>query len=302
MFDIDNIHHSIFELADFVEYNALSDSEGSQSIEALRSRLSAPEDELVISGTEEGDDKVLTKLKEALTYCSSRSNSFTIYPFDVNVNSLNAKNTEGLKSYCYLFLLLANRLDMRKENVQGGKDATELFERLCGCVASEYFGSHSKCEVFGTSVEGPFKDKVNDILKKMHISGEYKEPFGGTGHHRDGGVDLVAWIPFSDNKDSCLIAIGQCKTGDTWEGYLKKVDFFLNYSTAIPLVDPLYMFFVTEDFGSYKWEERSRNAGLLFDRKRILEYLPAEIGKYDNNLEADIIAWVTAAKEYIQKI
>jgi len=301
MFKLDNIHHSKYELADFIEYEAFSCADGSCSIESLRSRLSAPEDEIDINGTEEGDDLVLAKLQEALLYCSERKFAFRGYPCKISTNSLTINDSFDCKAYYYYFLLLSNRLNMRSENVQGGIDATKMFERLCRCVASEYLGPYSKCVIFGTAVKSPFKDKVNDILNKLHISGKYKEPFGGTGHHKDGGVDLVAWIPFLDNKDSQLIAIGQCKTGDSWEVFLKKVDFFSNYSTKQPFVEPVYMFFVTEDFGQYKWEERSKSAGLLFDRRRILEYLPKDINKFDETLEADIIKWVNNAMAFVRR-
>ncbi len=301
MFTVESIHHSKYELADYLEYKALSCSEGACSIESLRSSLSASEDEIDINGTEEGDDLVLAKLQEALTYCSVRKTAITGYPCVVSANSLSVKESIERNAYFYYFLLLSTRLDMQKEKVQGGKDATEVFERLSRCIAFEYLGPHSQCEVFGTSIRGSFKNKVNTILQELHIPGEYREPYGGTGHHRDGGIDFVAWIPFADKKDSQVIAIGQCKTGNTWEVYLKKVDFFAIYSTEQPYVEPVHMFFLTEDFENHKWEERSKSAGIVFDRRRILEYLPADISRFDDTLEEDIAGWVDAAMEYIRE-
>ena len=57
---------------------------------------------------------------------------------------------------------------------------------------------------------------------------------------------------------------------------------------------------MTEDFGNYKWKERSKAGGILFDRRRILEFLPADINTIDAQLNADIHTWVNAALQYIR--
>lgn len=300
MFKINDIRHPSFEIADYIEFCALKNSDGSCSLAGLRSALSAPEDEIDINGTEEGDDAVLNKLSEAFVKNSERNTVFGGYPFTINTNSLSYKKELTRKEAYYVFLLLANRLDMQTEKIQGGQNATDLFERLCRCVISEYLGGHCRCEVFGTSVNGSFEIKVNDILSKMVFPGHFKEPFGGTGRHKDGGIDLVAWIPFEDKKDSQLIVLGQCKTGSNWEQLLKKTEFFSKFTTYTPYVNPIYFFFVTEDFGKYKWQERSEDAGVLFDRRRIIEFIPTDINSIDAQLDADIHSWVSAALQYIR--
>ena len=190
---------------------------------------------------------------------------------------------------------------MKKERVQRCLDATELFERLCCLVAKSYLGEHAHCELFGTSIKESFEEKVKKILTKLHIKGEFKNPLGSTGLQKDGGIDLIAWIPFNDNKDSQLIALGQCKTGSNWEELMKKVAFFQNYSTLQPFVEPEYMFFVAEDFGMHKWEERSRSCGIIFDRIRIMEFLPVNIKEIDAPLFKDVKSWVEGAIVYLKE-
>ena len=282
MFKVESINHTVFILADFLEYQALS--KGKCALNDLRSFLSASDDELEIGCIDEGDDKVLNKLQEALLCCSQRKKEFCEYPFVINEQSIALSNNFNDKELIYLFLLLANRMNMQKERVQEGKDATKLFEHLCRLDVLNYFGNRSKCEIFGTSVVVNFKDNVDALLKKLNVMGEYKQPYGGTNQQKDGGVDIVAWIPFEDGKDSQLIALGQCKTGSNWQNLIRKVDFFDNFSTGRPFVNPLYMFFVSEDFGRNKWEEYSRGGGILFDRKRVLEFLPDSIKDIDSAL------------------
>lgn len=299
MFGIDSVNYPIYVLADYLEFKALAN--GKCALGDLRSFLSASEDELDILGIDEGDDRVLSKLQEALHYCSRRKNEFCEYPFALTNQAIILQSELSERQIVYLFLLLANRLNMQTERMQGGYEATNLFESLCRLVALRYFGLSAKCEIFGTAVPGNFEDKVNALLKKLSIRGHYKQPFGGTDKQKDGGVDIVTWIPFMDNKDSQLIALGQCKTGSNWENLLKKVNFFDNFSTEKPCVDPIYMFFVTEDFGTYKWAERSRSCGILFDRKRVLEYLPNRIQDTDVKVFEGVNTWVHAAIDYIRE-
>lgn len=298
MFSVESINYPVYVLADFLEFQALSHE--TCAVAGLRSLLSASEDELEIGGIEEGDDKVLNKLQEALLYCSRRKEEFCAYPFIVKEQAISFLSDLKEKQLIYLFLLLVNRMNMQSERVQGGKNATELFERLCCLNALNYFGNRAKSEIFGTAVTGSFKDKVNILLKKLNIKGTYKQPFGGTEHQKDGGVDIVTWIPFNDGKDSQLIALGQCKTGSNWDALLQKVNFFDNFSTESPFVDPVYMFFVAEDFGTYKWGERSRSCGILFDRKRVLELVPDNIKEIDADLIDDIQIWLDATVDYIK--
>ena len=298
MFRIDNIHHSVYELADFLEFQALK--RGSCAINDLRSVLSASDDELDLAGIDEGDDKVLNKLQEALQHCSYRGIDFGGYPYTINQNSITLTSALEDKSLICVFLLLANRLDMQKERMQGGKNATELFERLCRVIVKNYLGEHSESEIFGTAASGNFEKKVKYILEKLNIHGTFKQPYGGTERQKDGGVDIVAWIPFKDEKDSQLIALGQCKTGTNWEHLMRKVAFFDLFSTQQSFVAPIHMFFVAEDFGKYKWQERSSKGGIIFDRRRILDLFPQNVNMLDSSLISDIVDWTSASVEYVK--
>ena len=299
MFIINSVKHHIWKIADYLEFRAIINEDNHCSINSLRATLAAPEDEIYIEGTEEGDDKVLNRLQESIISCSARKTAYSIYPFNISHNSLDFSFSTPL-DYIYVFLLFANRLDMQQEKVQGGKDATELFEKLCRVVAQNYLGNHAKCVVFGTSVPGSFEDKVKDILQKLHIHGDFKKPLGWTGHQKDGGIDIVAWIPFKDDRDSQLIALGQCKTGTNWETKLRKKEFFKDFSTEQPFMDPIYLFFVCEDFGINKWEDYSRECGILFSRRRIIELIPESFQEIERALYDDIKLWVDSAMTYLK--
>ena len=68
--------------------------------------------------------------------------------------------------------------------------------------------------------------------------------------------------------------------------------FFESYFSGKPFADVERMFFVCESYGVDRWEERSRKAGIMFDRTRIMEYVPVNI---DANLLGRITQWNQAA-------
>ncbi len=228
--------------------------------------------------------------------CNSRSLlCHNRYPFEYNRIELKNKQVEEQYREIYAFLLFVTRFNMNTQKIQNGEDATKVFEEICAVVAKEYFGAHSQSYVFGTAVSGAFDEKVNELIRRLHLDMQFKIPLGSTKKQKDGGLDIVAWIPFADQKDGQLIAFGQCKTGDNWENKLTELDpksFFNSYCTGSPCADVIRLFFVAESFGIYKWAERSNKGGVIFDRTRIMEYLPRQI---DSILLQRIKAWNAGA-------
>lgn len=298
MFSRLNRRDSSYKIADFLEFECIKSGGGVSSL-SYRSYLSMPDDEISNDGIESSDDISVMKLDAAIAECSNRYLCCpNHYPFVTGASSLDLKSDDSWYRDIYTFLLLATRMNMKDDRKQGGYDATELFEQLCAIVTKEYYGQHCKTEVFGTAVTGSFKEKMETLLRSLNIRGHFKDPEGSTGHQKDGNLDIVAWIPFSDKKDGQMIALGQCKTGTYWESMLTELDpdtFFSLYSSQQPYAKPLKMFFVAESFGKYKWGERSSSGGVLFDRTRIMEFLPDEVDGKMGELLSKIIIWNKAA-------
>lgn len=298
MFSRLNRGDSPYKVADFLEFECIKCGRGISSL-SYRSYLSMPDDEIRNDGIESSDDVSVSILDEAIAECSKRNQyCHNHYPFITGISSLNLKSENSWHKDIYTFLLLATRIDMRDNREQGGYDGTQLFEQLCAIVTKEYYGKHCLAEVFGTSTSGPFKEKVENLLRSLNIRGHFKDPEGSTKHQKDGNLDIVAWIPFSDKKDGQMIALGQCKTGTHWDSLLTELDpegFFALYSSQQPYSKPIKMFFVTESFGKYKWGERCNSGGILFDRTRIMEFLPVETDDELAELLDKIKIWNNAA-------
>lgn len=294
MFGRLNKGDSLYKVADFLEFECIKSGTGLSSL-SYRSYISASDDEISNEGIESSDDYSVEILDDAIAECSNRSNCCpNQYPFVIGNSSLELKLDATWYKDVYTFLLLTTRLNMREKRVQGGFDGTQLFEELCALVTKEYYGNHCQTKVFGTSVSGLFIDKVENLLRVLCIKGHFKEPEGSTGRQKDGNLDIVAWIPFGDKRDGQMIALGQCKTGTNWESMLSELEpdsFFSLYSSQRPYARPIKMFFVSESFGNYKWEERCTAGGILFDRMRIMEFLPLAMEEENNELLDKIRVW-----------
>ena len=282
-------------VADYIELQCLLKQTPISSY-SLRSLFSISDDEINNEGVESSDDLSVDAIEDGIKECVQRAAFCPAkYPFRVNAHSLEPRVDSGVNREIYQFMLLSTRLNMNEQKNQANFDATKLFEELCAGVAGEYFGQHSKSMVFGTADAGRFQQKVEDVISKLNLTSTYRIPLGSTGRQKDAAVDVLAWIPFADKKDSQMIAIGQCKTGTHWEDMLTttlpKV-FFESYFSGQPFADVERMFFVCESYGIDRWEERSRKAGIMFDRTRIMEYIPANI---DASLLSRITKWNQAA-------
>lgn len=301
MFNRPNSQDPASIVADYIELQCIL-SKGPVSAYTLRSLFSMSDDEIKNDGVESSDDFSIDTLEDGIKECEQRASFCSEnYPFNVSSSSIEPHASDDLNKEIYQFLLLSTRLNMNTQSVQAGHDATQLFEELCAKVAAEYFGQHSRSIVFGTAVAGTFKDKVERVINKLHLTSSFRTPQGSTGRQKDAAVDVIVWIPFADKKDSQLIAIGQCKTGTHWEGMLTSMQpdvFFGSHFTGNPFADVERLFFVSESYGMDRWEERSRKAGIMFDRTRIMEFIPSNL---DAGLMKRITEWNQSALAYAEQ-
>lgn len=277
------------ELADYLEIQCLLNEEGSYSITAAASSMGIIEDD-----DSDNEEKIET-LKSALNEVDERwKKTNQKYPFQTSQNSINDKHElSSTIREIYIFLLLATRLNMQVNKVQNGIDGTAIFEKLCAEVLRNYFGKNARAFVFGTgaSSSNKFQEKIESFIKYIGEKCSFRWPIGSMHCEKDGGIDVVAFIPFSDGQQGKFIALGQCKTGTSWRiqlSNLKPQSFVDKYITPNFTFTPIAIFMVCESFYE-NWEEHQRNcSGLLFDRNRIMEYVPLEM---DSELLNQIKEW-----------
>lgn len=282
--------------ADYAEYFALSS--GKINLLDLAQGPKLVSDEDMVLGVEDDTDKfiqladdIANEIRLRINICGDQ------YPFFLSDKDyiLNLSSDACEKDTAvYRYLLMATRSNMSRDRIQDNIDGALLFEELCSSVAQNYFGPRAEVDILGTSKKDvrSFRDKLRYISTLIGEGGEIHE---NTGHKpQDDNVDVIVWKGFKDGLVSKLIAFGQCKTGTSWSDRLSELNteaFCKTWFTRQPILTPVRMFFTAQYFPREIFYVRAAEAGLVFDRFRILDYLPEDI---DQNLLDRIINWTQA--------
>lgn len=294
---IPTLRTSSQDWADFAEYKALK--RGSIALLDLIKFPLMLSDEITVNGIEDDSDKFINKADEIATEIKRRSKiTRGQYPFKLSNRDymLDYIPSEDSFNYVYRFLLLSTRLKMKSDKINNGLDGTQLFEKLSAEVALAFFGENAKVDLLGTSKSnvGGFREKLNEIVKNIGEGGKIHENEGF--RPQDDNIDVIVWKGFSDKQASQMIAFGQCKTGTSWQHMLSELNtdaFCKTWFSEQPVITPLRMFFCSQYFPREIWRPRANEAGLVFDRFRIIDYLPADLSE---ELLKNIKTWSIAAQ------
>ena len=285
------------ELADFAELICWKDSHTSATaLSRLLGRLGEGDRASGVQTEEEADSDVneaYDEIERRMEACGGG------YPFEVGYQGSTlqpVQDVDNPRHDIYKFLLLATRLQMDSNQRHANIDGTQVFEELSAEVAKAYLGDRARSLVFGTAAgSSNFPQKVGDLSDQLNEGGGYLNN-GGVVRPKDGKLDVVAWKPFTDDLPGKLIGFGQCKTGTHYEDDLTKLqpstfrDMWLRSPIVVP---PVRMFFIAEAL-NLSPDDRlhvSRQAGLLFDRCRIIDFCDS----VDTRVLAKLRQWTEAA-------
>lgn len=270
--------HEVHEMADFVELQTWQRS-GMSMMDLIRFleqnadpdySTSVPED------TEEGQwtENIYTEIERRKEGCGTEG-----YPFEIKRNGHRVEILQGIRNHRYIiykYLLLATRLNMRDNKTHKGIDGTKLFEELAAEIAREYFGPRAESFVFGTAAGGAnFQKKIDYLCTKLNEGSSIKAPDRYRPNIKDGKLDIVVWTSFTDDLPGKFIGFGQCKTGTNYKNYLNELQpdsFCRKWLQPGPVFIPIRLFFVSEALPRNGWYDMAIDAGLLFDRCRILDF------------------------------
>ena len=215
------------------------------------------------------------------------------YPFQLDLQGYALSFNQLALNHRYVvyqYLLLATRLDMRSNRMHAGLDGALLFEELAAEAAREYLGARAESLVFGTAAEeGNFQAKVNELCRLIKEGGGFVERDATPSRPRDGKLDVVAWKHFTDGLAGKLIVFGQCKTGTNYSDTLTQLNptaFYQKWFRDALVVTPVRTFFIAEALPSDQRYNASSDAGILFDRCRIVDFC--------DNVDKDVLSKVTA--------
>ena len=267
-----------YELADFAELNCWKNEKTSAT--ALSGVLGRLEENDYSGGVPE-EDETDGSIGEAYLEIERRQEACGgDYPFAIGDEGLTLRAIQddcSRSHLIYKFLLLATRLDMNSQRCHAGIDGTHLFEELAAGVAKEYFGERAESLVFGARPDDDnFGKKVDHLCGQLQEGGGFVEDGGLRGTRAgDGKLDVVVWKPFADGLPGKLIGFGQCKTGTSYRDtttQLQPRSFREKWMRAPLVVFPVRMFFVAEALSEDVRSEIAIDAGLLFDRCRIVDF------------------------------
>lgn len=290
----------VHELADFAEL--LCWHRGLASKREIVAYLGRVDDNDNNVGCDDDDDENSDFLDEVMNEIERRVSACGVgYPFHLDLEGTVLRyNTDDSneRSILYRYLLLSTRLNMKDTRVHEGIDGALLFEEICAHVLKNYLGaSRAKTLVFGTATAGSFHDKIKALCDELREGSGYRNPDEVPSEDRDGKLDIVAWVPFSDCRVGQLIVFSQCKTGTTWEeqvGQLRPDAFVQKWIDGTIAVVPVRSFCVSEACGQSRWNSRSIDAGILLDRCRLVDFC----NNIDPTLLSKINCWINAAKSH----
>ena len=269
------------ELADYVELVAWRD--GSMSAVALIRFLGRREDPDYSAGVPE-EDEVDTVVEDTFGEIERRREACAgDYPFVLGDRGAIVRRQGGhtggqanAMHAIYEYLLLATRLDMKNDRRHGGYDGTRLLEDLAAEAARSYLGGRSESMVFGTAASARgFPDRINKLCARIGEGGGFFGHGGTASRQQDGKLDIVAWTPFSDRLPGQLIMFGQCKTGTHYKDQLAQHQpdaFCRKWLRTQPAVTPTRAFFRSEALPRSGWLNSAFDAGVLFDRCRMVDF------------------------------
>lgn len=206
----------------------------------------------------------------------------TKYPFEIHNNSIELIDNLSFEQKAYISFLFSSNLSIFKEF---SSDLTSEFEYLVYCTAKDFFPPHTIIKQFGKNSDytGTAQNKIKSLAKDMKITFRDEEISKVTGN-QEKGLDIIAWIPFSDEDTNMLIYLFQCACGDGWikkfsetKRYLAYYDFYKLYPQSIMAIS--YGLNMVGEFE--KSDDMVSGDSLLFDRLRIMEYIPSGCPRYE---------------------
>jgi hypothetical protein len=210
------------------------------------------------------------------------------YPFEEVGGGIELRNADGALPYVFMLCASASPL-VRRERRYAEIDG--LFDSLVLDALCVYLGQHSRGVRFGFPPSGGrptgFYDALDWLAARM---GLHRGPSRAKPDRKDGGVDVVAWSPFSDGRTGFVTLLAQCtvqldwtpKARDTipdvWNGWLDLGKIPMTCLAIPHAIPPVFE----------KWDEIRRTVHVLLERFRLASLLASK----PLTSRAEALAWV----------
>jgi hypothetical protein len=205
------------------------------------------------------------------------------YPFEIDGNSIIYQPATPPVYECLLGICLADSLSAAPYD-----QLPQLFEELSILAGRSFLGSNTN------GYRSGWPRPQGEALRLRAIIAHIKEI---TGNHcgewywrpgeelpddptsrnvKDGGLDVVIWRSWQDGRTGQLYLLGQCACGKDWIDKFKDLDIgALKRWADLTHVEPIRGFFTPRYAVKSLLSEASKEAGLVFDRVRMVQSLVA---------------------------
>ncbi|WP_392562727.1 hypothetical protein RHO12_04380 [Orbus sturtevantii] len=199
------------------------------------------------------------------------------YPFISENNRIRLREQLDNIHYLYIFLLLCSSLNY----ITNYHTLTTIFEKCSYFAMKKYLPDVAEVHQFGVSTEknerykGKLIEKYKLLAQDLKLVLSDKPNLFRDMDNGDGGVDIVAWVPFKDdpNLDKKQIFMGQSACGKNWNNKQASVDRIKNYLIDLPS-NAQNILFVPYDFRDSNrcfCQHGEITASIIFDRHRIIK-------------------------------
>lgn len=285
---------------DYLELLALVDCDDGLSVSDIYDRF-LEDNKISDIGTENGgvvNEEWMGRISGWFDEISCRVSYYGgNYPFIYDGNRIRKINNIDRNHQLYILLLLCSLL----KYISGYHSLTTLFEKISYVSLKKYLPSIAEVHVFGVSSErnarysGSIDQKYSLLAQDLGLTRSTRPNVFRDGDNGDGGVDIVAWVPFRDdpNLDRKQIFLGQSASGKNWANKQASVDRVKNYIMDLPS-NSQNILFVPYDFrdsNRYFCQNDEITASLIFDRHRIIKLINID--------DINIGSWIGTIQEII---
>lgn len=244
--------------------------------------LLVSDEDLDTGSPAERNDKASTFGKDVFKILSYRSGCYgEDYPYVIVSDKIKLKGVLTSIHKLYLYLSFCSHLRWiakpQRTHLTGDFECVSM-EALTQCFPQwailKIFGTTSQCGYYGNYTGNKYT-KIKALAQDLGEECKLKEDSLSQRDTKDGGLDLVAWLPFKDKLRSSVIYFGQCKCSEEWVD-LKNTSSENDWKSRISLNNGLNNFsFIPFCFrqADGDWHKGGYSVGgvVLIDRQRIIE-------------------------------
>ena len=240
---------------------------------------SLSQEELASLGESEKNDlkeSIVNEIFDILTYRKFLNDS--VYAFNIDDTAMILKENLSFKQKLYLVLLFASNLSIFSEYQS---DITSEFESI-SYYAIKDFLPQAIVKQFGKNSDyvGNAKTKIKALAGDMNMSIDEPElnKIPNT-NMQERGLDIIAWVGFSDKYTNMLTYLIQCAAGKGWIQKFSEVyryNAYFNFKRLKPNGIMMIPYALNINGDYEQSDDIISSEALLLDRLRILEAIKNE--------------------------